>query len=261
MSQPLTLDLLEDMALAARRERPHDVRLGPTSSVGPLVELRRLVHARVLSVGIPTWPDMAFLERSLASRTGRGLVTDNRSLGFIRAERRRADADAYLQEFLLGIHRALVDRGWPSQLSRGLMGALAELEDNVHLHSLNSTSGVVGFRLTDGEAEFVVADNGIGVLQSLKSGAYPRLSDSGEALSLALSDGGSRFGRRSGHGFGFSPLFSNLASHRADLRFRSDDQVLSVGGLSPSLNQARLTQQARLPGFMVYIVCRKPPTG
>jgi len=261
MAQPLTFDLLEDVALAACRDRPHDVRLNPPSCIGPLVELRRLIKARILSLPIPPWPAMKVLERSLTSKAGRGLIEGRRSFGFIRAERSSHDGETYLQEFLFGIHRGLIDRGWPSQLSRGLIGALAELEDNIRLHSRDSASGVVGFRLTDDDAEFVVADAGIGVLQSLRSGAYPRLSDSGEALTLALTDGGSRFGRRSGHGFGFRPLFSNLANHWGRLRFRSDDQLLSVTGLSPSLNRARLIQQARLPGLVVHIVCRKPLVG
>lgn len=100
---------------------------------------------------------------------------------------------------------------------------------------------------------------GIGILSGLKSGAFPSLSDSGEALKIALTDGRSRFGVGKGRGYGFRELFKALSFRHGTLRFRSDDQVLTIKGVSPSLSRAKLQQRARVSGFSVTVVCAKPP--
>jgi len=149
----------------------------------------------------------------------------------------------------------------PKQTAQGLVGALCEIEENVHLHSQRAHDGLVGYRATQEEFEFVVADNGIGVLQSLRqSPRYGNLRDSGTAIKLALTDGESRLShQKSGHGYGFHGLFVGLANLNGELRFRSDDHSLTIDGTSPSLMAARLSQTVRLQGFVASIVCRAQP--
>lgn len=59
-----------------------------------------------------------------------------------------------------------------------VIGAMRELEDNAHLHSRRAQDGLVAFRGTVDEFEFVVADSGIGVLQGLREAPrYAHLKD------------------------------------------------------------------------------------
>jgi hypothetical protein len=104
--------------------------------------------------------------------------------------------------------------------------------------------------------EFIVADQGIGVLDSLRSSVeYAALNDSGEALSLTPTDGVSRFGSGSTRGLGFRPLFIGLANLKGALRFRSGDHALLIDGRNPSLITARLAEKPTIKGFLASIVC------
>jgi len=83
----------------------------------------------------------------------------------------------------------------------------------------------------------------------------PHVNDHGNALMLALTDGVSRHGRNTGHGFGFRPIFRGLANIRGLLRFRSVDHALILDGTGPSLATAKPAQKPMLPGFIVSITC------
>lgn len=155
------------------------------------------------------------------------------------------------------LSNAAFKAGFDKDTSKGLAGAFGELEDNARLHSNNVPSVIVGYRWRAGEFEMVVADMGIGVLQSLKRHPdYQHLNDDGTALRTALSSGETRFGRGSGHGTGFDTVFRNLASMQGFLRFRSGDQSLELSGVSPTLIDAKLKQRAYFQGFLVSITCR-----
>jgi hypothetical protein len=103
----------------------------------------------------------------------------------------------------------------------------------------------------------MIADGGIGVLESLRSHpSYSHVQDYGGALRTALSSGETRFGRGSGHGTGFDTVFRNMASLKGFLRFRSGDHSLELTGISPRLVDAKLRQRAFVEGFQVSITCR-----
>lgn len=152
---------------------------------------------------------------------------------------------------------AATQAGFNGDVGKGFAGAFGELHDNARLHSEAPQTAVMGYRWILGEFEMVVADCGIGVLESMRSHPdYGDLNDHGEALKVALSSGETRFGRGSGHGTGFDTVFRSLASLRGTLRFRSGDHSLELDGLSPSLINSSLRQRRHFQGFLASIICR-----
>ena len=150
--------------------------------------------------------------------------------------------------------------GLSESVSSQLVAAMRELESNISEHSNAHASGVIAFRAGPCSFEFVVADLGIGVLQSLRSSEmYPSIGDEGAALRAALSEGVSRYGPGSGRGLGFRPLFLGLMNNEGELRFRSGDHALTMVGVGPDVATARVAQKAPLQGFFASIRCLKTP--
>jgi hypothetical protein len=148
--------------------------------------------------------------------------------------------------------------GFHRRVAKGITGAFGEMTDNAFLHSLTPSTCLAGYRWSDGCFEYVVADAGRGVLASLRSCSdYQHLSDAGDALQTALSDGESCLGREKGRGCGFHTLFTSLADLNGCLRFRSGDHVLTMDGTSPGLSLAQIAQVGiDFSGFLVSVVCR-----
>ena len=137
---------------------------------------------------------------------------------------------------------------------------MRELESNVHEHAEAPDSGVIAYRAEAGAFEFVVADRGIGVLESLRSsGEYEYLRDEGTALRAALTEGVSRHGRDVGRGLGFRPMFRGLVDLYGELRFRSGDHAMTMDGVGPDVATARIAQKARMPGFFASVRCHARP--
>lgn len=167
-----------------------------------------------------------------------------------------SDAESLRMAFFKRAERAAHSAGFSKKTASGICGAIQEMSDNVTQHSERIDSGLIGYRWLQGEFEFVVADSGIGILNSLrKCPAHSALADHGAAICLAL-DGNSRFGIGAGHGFGFRQLFVNLAGLHGSLRFRSGDHSVEIDGSSPGVAMARTAQQAIFQGFMLSAVCR-----
>lgn len=134
---------------------------------------------------------------------------------------------------------------------------MRELESNIHEHSGHAASGIIAFQSRPSLFEFVAADNGVGVLATLREDEeFADLADHGLAMHAALHDNVSRRGRMSGHGNGFRDLFFGLTYLNADLRFRSGDHALLISGPRPELKTARLAQKAPFPGFFAAVRCR-----
>lgn len=163
--------------------------------------------------------------------------------------------DAYWTAFCQRADKAAQAAGFHQNIARGLVGALGEMADNL-LHSTRIQTGLVGYHFAPREFEFVVADNGIGVLQSLRTCVeYSSTPDHYSALKLALS-GKSCFGSNTGHGWGFQTLFRNLADLNGSLRFRSGDWAAEISGETPQLQKAVWKQRPHYQGFMVSVLCR-----
>lgn len=163
---------------------------------------------------------------------------------------------AYLQRLKNAAKRS----GFGDSTAKGLVGAVKELVENVDLHSEAPDSSVVGYASGDHAFEFAIADTGIGVLESLRRCSdYEHLSDHGDALHTALTDGESRFGRNTNHGRGFRQIFVALADLYGSLRFRSGDHRLEIEGRSPNLPTATVSQTSVYQGLMVWVACRPAP--
>lgn len=159
--------------------------------------------------------------------------------------------------FELAARKAMPFKRNINQAKANICGALQELVDNIFEHSESPQTALVVFVGDANSFELAVGDAGIGVLASLRSNpAYSFLTDSGAALTFALTDGHSRFGRSAGRGNGFATLFRALRALDADLRFRSGDYALEVIGRSPVLQGAHTSQKAHLQGFTVSLKLR-----
>src|SRR5205807_7484653 len=125
----------------------------------------------------------------------------------------------------------------------------------IHEHSAAPSSGIVAFHAKPGMFEFVVADRGIGILNSLRGcPAFVNLDDHGLAIQTAMTDGTSRFGEDSGRGHGFRPMFLGLANLRGSLRFRLGDHALIILGTRPSFSFAQLALLPLIDGLFAYVI-------
>src|SRR5258708_1964382 len=269
MTVQLDFPFLDDFTLAVARQRisaATHLAAAQVTRLGPFLELFAL-HRSGLAIfdALTRSPARQTLQRAFAAgRVGRGAYTSaqREHLGFIATCRDpRTEDQAEWVAFCLKGQEAAEFSSLPKPIAQGLIGALREIEDNVHIHSERACDGVVGFRATADEFEFVVADSGIGILKSLRqSPDYTQLNDPGTAIRIALTDGQSRLLHQDpGRGYGFHGLFVGLANLNGELRFRSDDHALTIDGASPSMMIARLSQKVPLQGFVVSVVCRLRP--
>jgi len=166
------------------------------------------------------------------------------------------DDDEWMS-FLMAARRATTVVGFPARQGAQVVAAMREMRSNIDEHSGAPNSGVVAFKAAaPGRFEFVVADRGRGVLDSLRtSPEYADLESHSQALKLALEEGESRKGRGSGHGNGFRPIFAGMADMSGYLRFRSGDHALVIDGRF-TLTTAAMAQKAMLPGFIAMVSCR-----
>ncbi len=265
----LSFEFLDDLALAVARGRVDPaahLKSALVKQLGPFLELLGLQRCNALPMdAFPGGPLGQTLRQALAAHhAGRGayLTTNSERMGFVTTTRTAQAADRVEWTAFCRKAQEAAELSLPKAAALGLIGALREIEDNVHVHSERSHDGVVGFRGNTEEFEFVVADSGIGVLKSLRqSPDYQHLDDAGTAIKIALADGQSRLRHLDpARGHGFHDLFVGLANLNGELRFRSDDHSLTINGASPSLMTAHLSQKVRLQGFVASVVCRLRPT-
>ena len=232
-------------------------------NLGTIIELQRLVQA---GIPLPKLSELIDTERvRLVRAVERGrqnaiFENDKGCARLVSCYWQKDEEPDDWHNFCASMQKAAVLTGILRKNAQELVAATRELVSNIFDHSGASTSGIAGFSAINNELEIVVADSGIGVLQSLRtSSEFKSLRDSGEALQTALTDGTSRFGRLSGHGGGFRDLFRGLLNLSSTLRFRSGDHALSINGISPGLASARVSQKVQLPGFIVSITCNTWP--
>ena len=258
--QYLDFSSVDDLALAAERGRLDDVDL-PTFSahdIGPLFELSRLAASGLLPPARErswlTWNGLSAMMESFHSGISQWVCPRANRIGYLRT---RAPYDTNMwTAFGLATQRSAVGAGFPKPIAAQLTAALGELHNNIYEHSEDMDSGIIAFQARPGQFELAVVDGGIGVLQSLrKNPGYAGITDSGDALRLALTDGISRFRQKSARGYGFHPLFVGLANMHSTMRFRSGDHALVIDGRNPTLITARTSQKPNISGFLISVIC------
>lgn len=260
----LTFAQVDDLAFAAERGRleggiPDNIRWA-AGELGPFIELSQLAAAGFLPApGSGNWLSLDGIADFYSAMTDgkpQWIRADSRDFGFFRTEARPpADTTAWTA-FGVAAQKAAVVAGFANKVAGQLVGAILEMQSNIYEHSEAPQTGMLAFRAARGVFELVAADQGIGVLGSLRSGTtHASLADHGAALQLTLTEGCSRFGDGIGRGMGFRPLFIGLANLRGSLRFRSGDHALTIDGNHPTLVMARLAQKPCLTGFFASIHC------
>ena len=268
----LSFYLLDELSRATLRGRVSANELLASVRVhriGPLVELMLLNRDGSLPLGaLPDCSVLDALTKSLQppnASQGSYSKSDKATAGFITAGRTitpHADEDLRWVAFRQRAQQA-AELSLPKAIAQGLMGAMSEIEENIHLHSQRPETGIIGFQGSPVEFELVVADSGVGILASLRtSPTYTGLDDAGTALRLALQDGTSRLSHTEpNRGHGYRNLFRNVANLNGELRFRSDDQAVTIEGVSPELVKSHLRQKTPITGFSASIICRPHSVG
>lgn len=264
----LTFPTVDGLAFAAARGRLSErleTQTFVATELGPTIELLQLSREGLLPP-FTKWHAVSkdgLLDLCSAICGGRRKwLSSDRQLGFFRLGGDFASGSSDWTGFLLNAQRAAITAGFPTGTGRQFAAALGELASNVHEHSEDPSTGVVTFRAVVGGFEFVVCDCGIGVLQSLRScSSYMHLRDHGDALELALTEGCSRHGPGSGHGFGFRPIFVGLANLNGSLRFRSGDHALTIDGRDLSTMPWRKASKPPMYGFLASVSCTTRRSG
>ena len=253
---------VDGLALAAANGKLDETKLPATyvpHRLGPLLELMQL-YAGGRMPRPSNWlvlDGASPLVDALEQKEESWVSPRQRYVGFIGAARRGREGDSRFTGFLMNAKRAGNEvAGLPAAVSGQLVAAMEELENNIHEHAGAPDTGILAYRAEPGAFEFVVADRGIGILRSLRRcPAYAVLPDEGRALEAALTDGVSRYGPHSNHGYGFRPIFTGLMNLHGELRFRSGDHAITMDGTSPAIATSRTTQKAAIDGFFASVRC------
>lgn len=256
--------MLDDIAHAAERGRLGLVSASlalSADTLGPLIELDQYAaNGRLPSPDAAPWLKLNGFQgffSSLRKKHARWVCPHTQDRGFFRLSEAYPSDDTPWVQFGLEVQKAVVSAGLPKAVGGQFVGAMGELASNVYEHSGNSSSGLVAFHAYQGRFDFVIADRGIGILESLKScSEFKDLEDAGEALDMALKENVSRHGTNVGRGKGFRPLFQGLANYNGFLRFRSDDHALTLDGRNPGSIPASLSQKSKIKGFMASVSCK-----
>ncbi len=167
-----------------------------------------------------------------------------------------ATDDTAETDFYIRARRAAKFAGFQNAEAAQFVAAIVELYNNVVEHSGAVSSAYVAFAAYERCFEFIVADAGIGVLESLKScPKFASLSDCGSALELALTEGVSRLAIDPDRGRGFRPIFVGLANVSESLRFRSGDHARELKRLEDGTIHAVTAQKSELMGFFCSVRC------
>jgi hypothetical protein len=260
--EALTFDLTGDICLAKEGGSLVASDLPPihADALGPLLELR---HIRPELVNDQSWLTTTFyatLLMNLSSSKSWWYEPEMGRQGFVSTARLQTDPLAW-PDFLIRSKRAAKDAGFSDDHSAKLTAAIGEFYSNVVEHSNNVGSGYVVFCAKNRTFEFVVADEGIGVLNSLRGNPnFVNLTDSGTALELALSEGISRH-LEPGRGSGFRPLFIGLANISRFIRFRSSDHSRELVRAADGNIKALTRQASNLRGFFCSVLCESESSG
>lgn len=246
----LTYAALDDHAIAcASAARPQAPLQLPVDALGPQIE-----HLLLAAQGVVPSPSPSPLTRASMSVGSNRLIELADQCAVLRLARDPLPETTWTQ-LTIRAKRAAEAAGFSSRSAGQLAASLGEMLSNILEHSRAPDTGLVAFRGSERLFEFVVADQGMGALASLRGNPqYAALATARDALPLVLQSGCSSTGDP-GRGMGFDDLFRGLANHNGRLRFRSDDAAVIIDGQSPTAIRPKVKQRAPLRGFVASICC------
>lgn len=223
--------------------------------IGPAVLYALQSESAMLKEPHRMAPELAALAIVLRSAlvSGKGELQPL-SLEFSRVGRDDDDPKLLWSAYIKRLQGGAEKAGFPKSLSAGIAGSFREMATNLVEHSNAANTGIVGYRSTSGEFEFVVADQGRGVLESLRE-SHKHLQSDDEALEAALG-GASRYGPNAQRGTGFRTLFHSLAELNGTFRFQSGSWIAELQGKGIGCLHARYATRGHYQGFMISIVVR-----
>jgi hypothetical protein len=250
-NRQLTFALVDDMAFGA----PVDVCAAPivARELGPLFELSLLVEQGTIDAA---HKDAVHKQSgfwlALPARERNCVLEISEAAGWLRFGEQAVPATELTRLANLTKHAA-VAAGFDNRTAGMLSAAVGEIAGNIIDHSEAIGTGVVAYQGRNGAFEFVVADQGIGALASLKKSArFATLNDDREALPLTLQHGISRFDEV-GRGCGFDMMFQGLANRRGNLRFRSGAAAVLRDGKNQGSIRPKVKGKPYLKGFMASV--------
>ncbi|MFN4228452.1 hypothetical protein [Parvibaculum sp.] len=249
--ETLTFDLVDDICLGLEGGALSLAQIPSckANSIGPFFELNQIIDgANCGAIECSAYRDLVMAKANRRS----SWFQDNQ--GFIQVESLLLD-DLAWNDFSIRASRAAQAAGFSKDESWKLTAAIGEIYGNVVDHSERTETGYIVYATRGNIFEFVVADSGIGVLQSLqKNPAYSHIADSGTALEYALSEGVSRL-QAPGHGFGFQPVFVGLANISTLVRFRSGDYGRELQRSGDGSIPATTKQLSTIGGLFCSVLC------
>jgi hypothetical protein len=257
---PLTFTAVDGIAFASTKARlePIHAKTFSPANLGPLVELFQLSQDGLLpTLETAQWIVFAqWAEFYNVLKGGNNFwICRSGRRGLFRTKTSESDERAAFR-FFLAAQKAAISVSFRKRVAQQMVAALGEMVDNIHQHSRSPQTGIAAFYAEPGSFEFVVADRGIGVLQSLReSPQFSNLADHGDALELALTDGCSKHGANSNHGHGFRPLFVGLSNLNGSLRFRSGDHAITIEGKDLKNIPWTKVAKPKISGFLASISC------
>jgi anti-sigma regulatory factor (Ser/Thr protein kinase) len=124
--------------------------------------------------------------------------------------------------------KTLRSNGFSNTLSSRVTGALAELTNNVWDHSERTDTGLLGFQVQNRKFTIVIADLGIGILESLRRNPlHSSIRTHSAAIEKALVPGVSRFEDIS-RGTGFIDFLSVVTDLHGKARLRTGNIALTI---------------------------------
>jgi hypothetical protein len=257
----LTFELLDDLLFGPEEEIEKKLLEANIFRIGPLVEYALLLNPDASTSFLRKKRTSESTALSSVLNAGRKRV-ENPSLKplgleFFKTPEQEADFSNPLWiAFRMRLQVASERAGFPKTFARELAGTFGEMVSNLAEHSEHSETGVVGYRWGKNEFEYVVADQGIGVLKSLRQHRdfKDKVTDYDQALTTALTQGASRYGLDAKRGKGFDTLVLNIANRNSCLRFRSGDRSHVIDGRTSPPTRTTYTC-APYQGFLISVLC------
>lgn len=225
-----------------------DLRLSQT--------IRNSVQARALEA-------IGFLDHAEPLTTWRSTAT--RTLAVQNVEFAALPIDESLlgnvewESFFGRFERSVRSVGFSPKSALEFHSAFKEMAENSIVHSQARIPCLMGYAVLEGNAQFTVADVGIGVKASLaQNPLYAQLSSDVEAIQHALKLGVTS-GVGGAGGYGFQSVFKALAEQWGELRFRSGNGCIAMDGTAIDADHCTRSFPPPLPGFQVSVCCRLAP--